>query len=153
MCQFSIGTLYQFTSGGDTGHHLIQIDNPSRFSTGVRDAARRAFPALRRTITVYCLRHQAASDLKASGLTGGEVSKALGHCVDRTASRSGHVKQGKRKGGTAPDSVTATREVRERVDLSIFRSTPKGVEVVMLPEIQDPDFNGHSDSIPKLMQQ
>ena len=114
------------------GHHLIQIDNASRFSTGVRDAARRAFPALRRTITAYCLRHQAASDLKASGLSGGEVSKSLGHCVDRTASRYGHVRQGKRKGGTAPDSVTATREVRERVDLSMFRPTPKEVEVVML---------------------
>lgn len=134
------------------GHHLIQIDNASRFSTSVRDAARRAFPALRRTITAYCLRHQAASDLKASGLSGGEVSKSLGHCVDRTASRYGHFKQGKRKGGTAPDSVMATRGVRVRVDLSLFRPAPKKVEVVMLAEIPDPDFKGGYDNIPKLMQ-
>ena len=93
------------------GEHVIKIDDPRRFSTSIRDAGKRAFPLLRRTLTPYNFRHQVASNLKAT-LESDDVSKALGHCSDKTATRYGHSGQSK-CGGDIPSEVVASRDVRQ----------------------------------------
>ena len=115
------------------GEHIVKVDDARRFSTSIRDAGKRAFPALRRTLTPYCLRHQVASDLKASKLSSDDVSKSLGHCSDKTATRYGHSKLS--KGGIVPVSVTASREVRQSAAADLDRVKPCQAE-----KIHDPDF-------------
>ena len=113
------------------GEHIVKIDDARRFSTSVRDAGKRAFPGLRRTLTPYCLRHQVASDMKASGLASDDVSRSLGHCSDKTATRYGHSKLG--KGGIVPVDVTASREVKKSAAADLDRVKP-------MEKIPDPDF-------------
>ena len=114
------------------GKHVIKIDDPRRFSTSVRDAGMRAFPGLRRTLTPYCFRHQVASNLKAT-LESDDVSRALGHCSDKTATRYGHSGQSK-GGGDIPSEVVADRDVRHKAGLALERVNWK------CPEISDPDI-------------
>lgn len=93
----------------------IKSKNPaSAYSTAVRDAAKRAFPKRYGTITPYSLRHAAASDLKDSGLSSDEQSKALGHQVSETKSVYGSKVYGKRGGSVAPQSAKATTAVRTK---------------------------------------
>ena len=117
------------------GEHTVKIDDPRRFGTSVRDAGKRAFPDLRRTLTPYCLRHQVASDLKASKLSGSDVSKSLGHCTDKTATRYGHIKMG--KGGVVPVSVVGSREVKQTAVANLDRVKPQPRQA---EKILDPDF-------------
>lgn len=123
------------------GLHQVNIDNASRFSCGIRDAGRRAYPALRRNLTAYCFRHQTASDSKSSPLSSEDISKSLGHCVDRAATRYGHRRQGNSKSGTAPDAVSAPREVRERLGKDRFAESPEWKMPVIRDDGDDPAGN------------
>ena len=114
------------------GEHVIKIDDPRRFSTSVRAAGMRAFPSLRRTLTPYVFRHQVASNLKAT-LEGDDVSRALGHCSDKTATRYGHSGQSK-GGGDIPSEVVADRDIRHKAELALSRA------IWRCHEISDPDI-------------
>lgn len=83
-------------------------------SDAIDAAAARAFKDHPHTVTAYSLRHAAASDLKASGLSPAEVSAALGHAVEHTASQYGGKPLSKsRAGSVAPSSVQGARQVRQ----------------------------------------
>lgn len=89
-------------------------DNPNpekAFSGAMRQAAGRAFPGQKVTLTPYSLRHAAASDLKASGLTGQQQSAALGHQVVETKGSYGHHRLARGR-SVAPKRVRATTPVR-----------------------------------------
>ena len=114
------------------GENVVKIDDPRRFSTSIRDAGKRAFPDLRRTLTPYCFRHQVASNLKASTLSSDDVSKSLGHCSDKTTVRYGHTKLS--SGGVVPSQVVANRDVRHKAERALDRAKWQ------CPEISDPDL-------------
>lgn len=104
--------IMQLASRLGIGTHSIATDSAVRITCMIRDSAKRAYPQLRRSITAYCFRHQFASDLKASEIESEDISKAMGHCVDRAATRYGHRKMA--RGGISKLGVTADREVRIR---------------------------------------
>jgi len=114
-----VAALIQLIPVGVVGtvidYSKIKSKNPaSAYSTAVRDAARRAFPKRSGTITPYSLRHAAASDLKNSGLSSDEQSKALGHQVSETKSVYGSKVYGKRGGSVAPQTAKASTAVRTK---------------------------------------
>lgn len=81
------------------------------FSNAIRDAARREFPGLTKTLTAYSLRHALASDLKASSFTSAEISAALGHLSIDTQSSYGH-SNAARGTSLAPKAVNASEQVK-----------------------------------------
>lgn len=103
-------------SGGAMVVDLGQDNSsPARaFSDAIRAAAARAWPTLRTSITAYSLRHAAASDAKASGLSPEDISAALGHAVEHTQGTYGHGSQS-RGGSVAPAKVVAARAVKPDV--------------------------------------
>lgn len=89
----------------------IQIPDAKAYSGAVRAAGKRGFPRKRATITPYCFRHQAASDWKGGKMEPLDLSAALGHASDRTASMYGQAQQ--KRGTTPPPSkVEASRVVK-----------------------------------------
>jgi integrase len=66
------------------GASIAKIDDAKAYSGAMRSAGAREWPRRKTTVTPYCLRHSAASDMKASGLDKGAISQALGHCSDVT---------------------------------------------------------------------
>ena len=92
------------------GRIIIQTSDAKAFSGAMREAGRRAFPDFKKTITPYSMRHQVASDLKASALPGDKISQALGHAVADTKGSYGEWGAG--TGGMAPDAVTAARPIK-----------------------------------------
>lgn len=94
------------------GSMIVSIANASNFSKAMSNAGTRIWPRRKTSITPYCMRHQAAADMKASGeLSSSDISAALGHVSDVTKSTYGHLRMGKR-GGVAPSSVLAARPVK-----------------------------------------
>lgn len=93
------------------GALLVKIANASNFSKSMSNAGARIWPKRKAAITPYCMRHQAASDFKASSLSSGEVSAALGHVSDVTKSTYGHANMS-RSGGVAPKQVQSARPVK-----------------------------------------
>ncbi|CAN5243757.1 hypothetical protein BH10PSE16_BH10PSE16_42610 [soil metagenome] len=97
--------------------------NPARaFSDAIREAAARAWPGRKHSITAYSLRHAAASDLKGSGLDAADVSAALGHATLATKSTYGHTK-GRKGVSVAPEQVQGSRPVRGQV--ATWAATPQ----------------------------
>ena len=95
------------------GALLVKIASASNFSKSMSNAASRAWPRRKAAITPYCMRHQAASDFKASGMSSGDISAALGHLSDVTKSTYGHANMS-RSGGVAPKQVEAARPVKTK---------------------------------------
>ena len=94
------------------GEQIVQIKNASNFSKSMSNAGKRIWPKRKATVTPYCMRHQVAADMKSDGgLTGAEISAALGHQSDVTKSTYGHANMGKR-GGVSPSKVIAARTVK-----------------------------------------
>ena len=94
--------------------------NPAAiYSIAVRDSQRRLFPKLKSTLTAYSVRHAAASDLKASGLSSEAQSQALGHQSGATKSGYGsHIQGGTGSVSVAPKDVTAKTKVRIKTEKS-----------------------------------
>jgi integrase len=86
-------------------------DPAKAFSGAMRQAAKRAFPGHKLTLTPYSLRHAAASDLKNSELSDAQQSAALGHQVTETKGTYGHQRIAKGR-SVAPKKVQATTAVR-----------------------------------------
>lgn len=95
------------------GLSLAKIEDAKAYSGAIRAAAGREWPRRRSTVTPYCFRHAAASDMKAAGIGDLEISAALGHCADVAKQFYGQWQMGSARGGVAPRSVEASRPVRK----------------------------------------
>jgi len=83
------------------------------YSRAITNAGKRAWPEHPHSISAYSLRHAFAEDLKKSDLSRADISAALGHMVDKTASFYGHRGQPARGGhSVAPTKVLATTPVK-----------------------------------------
>ncbi len=99
--------------------------NPARaFSDAIREAAKRAWPGRKLSITAYSLRHAAASDLKSSGLGGTAVSQALGHASLSTKSTYGRAPRTQKGVSVAPGQVEGSRPVRGQASTWIAAPQP-----------------------------
>ncbi|HEJ2269663.1 TPA: hypothetical protein SLW25_003026 [Pseudomonas aeruginosa] len=96
--------------GGDV-ETIVQIEKSSNWRAALSSAGQKLWPHLAFRICPYHLRNAAASDFKRSGLSDGEVSAALGHCVDKTASIYGQFQIGQGDGGLSPVEVGAARSI------------------------------------------
>lgn len=101
--------LIAMTADGATE---ARIANPKAYSSAVRAAGEREWPKRKNTVTPYCFRHAAASDMKGSGMLDVNISAALGHCVSDTKEFYGQRQQGRKGGGVAPKSVETERPVK-----------------------------------------
>jgi integrase len=106
--------------GGDL---FVQLEDARKFSGAMRSAGQRAFPDFSETITPYSLRHQLSSDMKASGLSGDDISAALGHRSAETKSSYGLFSLG--FGSMAPDRVAAARPVKASTKPGLGLSNPR----------------------------
>jgi integrase len=122
-----------------SGGWEVNIKSAKAFSGAMRAAGKREWPGRPASITPYCLRHQAAADMKAAGtLSSGEIAAALGHCSDVMKSAYGHALMG-RTGGVSPVKVLAARPIkRKAVSDAAFRRSPlpqkEGNHAANLPE-------------------
>ena len=87
------------------------IQDEKAYAGAVRAAGMRAWPKRKKSLSPYCFRHQAAADMKASGVQDGDISAALGHCSDVAKSYYGNWRMGSAR-GVAPKGVAAARPVR-----------------------------------------
>ena len=94
-----------------SGSIEISINNPNSFCSAITYYGRQTFPGRRKAITPYCLRHSFTSDLKRNLGDTDDVSRALGHQVDRTKSSYGQTQMGT-PGGLAPETISATHNIR-----------------------------------------
>jgi integrase len=94
-----------------SGSIEISINNPNSFCSAITYYGRQTFPGRRKAITPYCFRHAFASDIKMSRSDTDDVSRALGHQVDRTKSSYGQAQMGT-PGGLAPETISATHNIR-----------------------------------------
>lgn len=95
---------------GDSGSVVVKLDapkGPKQFSNAMTAAAHRLWPKLKRSITPYCLRHQSASDWKASGFDPYELASALGHSATATQAYYGYAKSSRSR--LVPKTASATR--------------------------------------------
>lgn len=98
----------QVASGGA----IISIERQTNFRAAMYEAGKKIWPKGPR-LSPYCLRHAFASDLKcAASLSPDEVSAAMGHCVNKTASHYGQFQIGKSGGfNLLPSSILAGRSI------------------------------------------
>jgi integrase len=94
------------------GLSIAKIEDAKAYSGAVRAAGNREWPGRRKSVTPYCFRHAAASDMKAAGIDDASISQALGHCADVARSCYGQWQQGRAHGGVSPKIVQAQRQVR-----------------------------------------
>jgi integrase len=106
--------MAQFLQGevADAGGHLTVKQGANAVSQQLSRLGRLAFPKHRPSVSAYSFRHQVSADLKRSGLSGLDVSAALGHCVDETKRHYGSAHAA--KGNSPIVAVTASREVRQK---------------------------------------
>jgi integrase len=108
-----VRSLADLVSKHPTGSKVrIATEDAKAFSGAMRAAGKREWPKRKSTVTPYCMRHQVAADMKASGsMSSGDISAALGHVSDVTKSTYGHANMGRKSGGVAPARVEAARPV------------------------------------------
>ncbi|WP_144408793.1 site-specific integrase [Chromobacterium vaccinii] len=100
----------------------IQVPSKVNFTSAIRRVGRLLWPRRHAEITPYCLRHAAANDFKVS-LEREQISAALGHAVDATASMYGQ-HQMSRGGGLRPLAVRAARAIKPTLPLAGVTMTP-----------------------------
>ncbi|MGE6497104.1 hypothetical protein ACQKFX_21335 [Cupriavidus metallidurans] len=89
----------------------VSVANKVSYTSALRRVGKRLWPRRQSEITPYCLRHAAASDWKAH-LPTEQVSAALGHAVDATASLYGQRQMGGGGSGLSPIGVNAERAIK-----------------------------------------
>ncbi|XXF08133.1 site-specific integrase [Pseudomonas sp. D2-3] len=90
---------------------VVRIERSTNWRASLSSAGQKLWPRLNFRICPYHLRNAAASDFKRSVLSDEEVSAALGHCVDKTASIYGQFQIGQGGYGLSPDEVRAARPI------------------------------------------
>ena len=108
---------------------VVNIKNASSFSKSMSNAGQRLWPKRHTTITPYCMRHQASSDMKNDGhLSESEISGALGHQSNVTKNTYGRAQMGK-AGGVCPHSVLVAQPIRSKSMSSATRRVTEGIEI------------------------
>lgn len=92
---------------------LVAVESKVAWTSHLRRIGRKLWPRIRSETTGYTLRHMAASDWKAAGLSEDEVSMALGHAVSRTSSFYGQRQIARGAGMLQPASVRAATAVKQ----------------------------------------
>lgn len=111
-----------------TTETIVRIEKSTNWRAALSSAGHKLWPRLAFRICPYHLRNAAASDYKRSGISKEEVSAALGHCVDKTASIYGQFQIGASE-GTAPESIRSARKVKSTRSLFLDqRPIPKQSE-------------------------
>lgn len=95
---------------GKQANPLLVTAVAGPLSDKVRQLSLKVFPNLRSTVSAYVFRHQAAADLKASGLPDESVSAALGHSVDETKRYYGSAQAAREPGGIS--NIRSSQPVR-----------------------------------------
>lgn len=90
---------------------IVKVESKENFTSSIRRYAKKLWPCRRAELTPYCLRHAAASDFKRH-LSPEDVSRALGHAVDATASIYGQRQMSSSRGGLQPAAVRAARIIK-----------------------------------------
>lgn len=95
-----------------SGEAMISIEKQTNFRAAMTAAGKTLWPNGPR-VTPYCLRHAFGSDLKRSRhVTQDEISAAMGHCVNKTASHYGQFQIGKSGVlGLEPSTIKAARPI------------------------------------------
>lgn len=96
-----------------TAELLIAVESKVAWTSHLRRIGRALWPRIKSETTGFTLRHMAASDWKASGLSEDEVSMALGHAVSRTSSFYGQRQISRGAGMLQPTSVRAATAVKQ----------------------------------------
>lgn len=99
----------------------IDVQSKVNFTSAIRRIGRMLWPKNKNEVTGYTLRHAAANDFKAC-LSPDEVSQALGHCVDKTASMYGQRQMSRSSGGLQPSKIQAASAVKATRSLSYSRN-------------------------------
>lgn len=94
-----------------SGATMATIKDAKAYSNAMRAAGQREWPRRKATVTPYCCRHAFASDMKAAGMDGADISAALGHCSDVARQFYGSASQGRTR-AAIPLKVEAARPVR-----------------------------------------
>lgn len=94
---------------------LVSVADKDAYTAALRRVGRMLWPRIKSEVTGYTLRHMAASDWKAAGLSMNELAKALGHSVTRTQTLYGQAQISKSRGSgmLRPASVRAAVPVRQ----------------------------------------
>lgn len=100
-----------------SGNKVVQIPSAKRFSGAIAEAASREWPARKRSVTAYSLRHQFAADRKAEGWSNVDLAEMMGHATDKTVSYYGD-RQQRRAGGVTVKRAAASREVKVKTGLA-----------------------------------
>ena len=114
---------YLYKRVSDSGGGLRVEAEAGALSDKIRQLSKKVFPKLRSPISAYVFRNQFSADLKASSLSGSEVSVALGHSVDETKSYYGAAQSARSAGGVG--DVQGSRQVMDRTEERI-RSLVEG---------------------------
>lgn len=101
----------QLVAAVQAGPSMAKVENAKAYSGAVRAAGVRQWPQRKTTVTPYCFRHAAASDMKASGIDKALISQALGHCSDVTKQYYGSYHQARGEAIT-PALIEAARTVQ-----------------------------------------
>lgn len=96
------------------GTNFIKVKRANQLSVQIGRLGRRLFGCQRQeTVSAYSLRHAFASDLKAAGIPGDEISALLGHAVADTKKNYGTSRQGRM--AVRVTLIHATRPVKSTV--------------------------------------
>ena len=114
------------------GARTITAPSANAVSKFVGRHAQKVFPRKKHRVSAYSYRHQVAADLKASDLSGVEISAILGHAVDLTKKFSGNYRQSRRQ--ISVHLISCSNEVRVKSRPKAFgrraqKSTKSGLSL------------------------
>ncbi|HFT8456993.1 TPA: hypothetical protein ACGSPG_001080 [Pseudomonas aeruginosa] len=95
----------------DESETVVYIEKTTNWRAALSSAGQKLWPKLNFRICPYHLRNATASDWKCTGMGDEDISAALGHCVNKTASIYGQFQTGQGSGGLRPDKVKAARSI------------------------------------------
>lgn len=111
-------------SGKQRTETVVYIEKTTNWRAALSSAGQKLWPELRFRVCPYHLRNAAASDWKRAGRSEGEVSAALGHCVNKTSSSYGQFQIGRADGGLSPVEVSAARPILDTRNLNTYFGQP-----------------------------
>jgi integrase len=89
----------------------VFIESAVNITTEIRRIGEKLWEHKKDSITSYCFRHQLAANLKKTH-SGDDVSRALGHCTNKTRKRYGHHSQARGISNNSEIVISATRPIK-----------------------------------------
>lgn len=110
---------------------IVKVEHGNSLTTHLRKVAKKLWPWLKESITVYSARHAMAADCKKAIQNGADedlVSEVLGHVVDKTASYYGAASQCGTN-SVSPTEVVVSKKIKHKVKLrNKERSIKRGLQ-------------------------